>query len=636
MSLKNIGEFKTINGYVADKINSFRKMDKTFESLYSLMFREESNYIFEEYKNFQIEKTTYGECKKSIESKSICLDNILGKREENSIVGIYLENSLEWIEVFWSVLKCGCRPLLINMRLDDETIERSLVDLRVNAVISSGKTFSIKTINLNDIIEVEGNPLTYTYGNELFVMSSGTTNSIKICAYSVNEIFYLIEDSFYLIGKDRIVKRHYHGELKLLTFLPFYHIFGLIAVYIWFSFFSRTFVKLNDFSPQTILFTINKHKVTHIFAVPMLWEKTYDEVIKKVKEKGDKTYNKFKKGIKIAKRIGNVPIIGNLFIKLAFKEIRDNLFGDSISFMISGGSNIKSEVLEFFNCIGYRLCNGFGMSEIAITSVEISNNIKTLSSGSVGNPLPSVSYKISDEGELLVKSKSCSKYIIQDGKKIFINDTWFNTHDLATYKNHTYFINGRKDDLVVSLSGENLNPNIIESKFIPLNVCLIKDINTNLPILLVSVPKFLSENRLNEIKKSINNTIDEINLTSQISKVIFTNDSFITDDDFKLNRLKVSDRFKNGQIKELSTNVVISGDESELNEIVKSYFKSALNLDGDISIDSDFFVDLGGTSLDYFAMTMELQNRFNISFPNLFERKLNTIREISDFIEENI
>ena len=139
--------------------------------------------------------------------------------------------------------------------------------------------------------------------------------------------------------------------------------------------------------------TIKRHKVTHLFAVPLFWQKVYEAAIKEIKNKGEKTYNKFLKGMKLV----NKPLIGNYIKNKKFKEIRDQLFGDSISFMITGGGHINQETLTFFNSIGYRLANGYGLSEIGITSVELSDDEKIINSGSVGHPLYGVMYKIENE-----------------------------------------------------------------------------------------------------------------------------------------------------------------------------------------------------------------------------------------------
>ena len=34
-------------------------------------------------------------------------------------------------------------------------------------------------------------------------------------------------------------------------------------------------MQLNDLSPSTIVNTIRRHKVTHVFAVPLFWEKVF-------------------------------------------------------------------------------------------------------------------------------------------------------------------------------------------------------------------------------------------------------------------------------------------------------------------------------------------------------------------------
>ena len=200
------------------------------------------------------------------------------------------------------------------------------------------------------------------FGEEILLMSSGTTSMPKICVYTAEEFYNQIRGSYGIIRRCAQMKKHYEGSLKQLTFLPFYHIFGLTAVYVWFAFFSRTFVRLNDMMPQTIVNTIKRHKVTHIFAVPLFWEKVRDQALSTIKNRGEETYKKFTRGLSIAEKIGDIPLLGDLFIKIAFREVRENLFGDSICFLISGGSSVSPEVLKFFNYIGYHLANGYGMT----------------------------------------------------------------------------------------------------------------------------------------------------------------------------------------------------------------------------------------------------------------------------------
>ena len=294
-------------------------------------------------------------------------------------------------------------------------------------------------------------------------------------------------------------------------------------------------------APQTIVNTVKRHKVTHIFAVPLFWETVYDKAIKTIRSRGDKTYRKFLKGMKLSRALCGVPALGNAFAKAAFKEVRENLFGESICFMITGGSAIRSEVMEFFNAIGYHLADGYGMTEIGITSVELSDNKKLLNSCSVGKPMTYAEYKINDKGELLVRGRVIAKYIIEDGKKTVTDKTaWFNTRDLAVCENGKYRILGRADDLIVAANGENLNPNLAE----PLlrtaganGVCLISDGKT--PVLLVSVNRYITAEQLDALDKQIKAQMAANNLTGQIGRTVYIADPLMKDDEFKLNRKRL-------------------------------------------------------------------------------------------------
>lgn len=641
MTLKNIANCSTVNKFVESKINKFKNSKRDFNALYELMFSEGENIIFEETVNYKIKKTTYKECKLHIENRSQNLKNLLPNANYNSVIGIYLDNGLEWIEIFWSVLKCGFRPFLINMRLDDETVFKALKEVDAIAVISNGKTFPVQTILEKDIKPdfTASDTKNDVFGEEILLTSSGTSSFIKICAYSANEFYYQILDSFSLIKSCSTVKKHYEGELKLLTVLPFYHIFGLVAVYIWFAFFSRTFVKLNDLSPTNLLSTIKKHKVTHIFAVPLFWEKIYGQAIKKIQGRGEETYAKFLKGLKIAKKLYNIPLLGKLFIKTAFKEVRENLFGESVIFTISGGSKIDLKALEFFNLIGYTLSNGYGMSEVGITSVALGKNLKILTDGRVGKPFSSVEFRIAIDGELLIKGNSVAKYVIENSQKKCYQNTWFETRDLAKEENGYYYILGRKDDLVVSVTGENLNPNIIEEKFSNsgLETCIIKDEKTSLPVLLVKVQRYLEKEKANEILEKVKLLLKEFNLSTAISKIELTVSEFLEENDFKLNRKNISKRYNSKTLNLYSFEKEVSGELDELTKKVLELFALSLNKKpSEISLTSDFFTEEGGTSLDYFALLSDIQKEFNITFSENIDGNLNTVLSLADYIKKNL
>ena len=425
-----LGQYKNIKDFVLSKLRTFEERGLSMHTLFSLMFQEKDNIMYERSTGYRIETFTYGEVEDRILSKSCSLKELLSDIEKGSVVGLSMDNSLDWIENFWAILLCGYRPLLINLRLSQEMVEGAIRDCDAKAVVSDKRTYSVKTV-MNDVIKrVDKRMQPDVFGEEILVMTSGTSRHVKLCAYSAEELYYQIKGSYGIIEECDLVKRHYQDRLKLLTFLPFYHAFGLVAVYIWFSFFSRTFVELKDLMPETITGTVRRHKVTHIFAVPLFWETVYEQAMKTIRLRGEETEQKFNKGMRLREKLGD-SAIGALFSKLAFKEVRDNLFGDSIRFMITGGSSISKDAMRFFNYIGYHIADGYGMSEIGITSVELSKKPSILNDCYIGKPMDGMEYRINSDGELEVKGKAIARYIIEDGEHKIINEGFFQTHDLA-------------------------------------------------------------------------------------------------------------------------------------------------------------------------------------------------------------
>ncbi|MEE3491528.1 AMP-binding protein [Ruminococcus sp.] len=632
-----LGQHKTIKDFVRSKLRAFEEQGLSMETLFSLMFQEKENIMYERSAGYRVESFSYGEVEKRIKARALSLSKLLSDVAPGSVIGLSMDNSLSWIECFWAILLCGFRPLLINLRLSQEPVEGAIRDCDVQAVVSDGRTYSVRTILCDEIEPVEEPFTTREFGKEIIVMTSGTSRHIKLCAYSAEELFYQIKGSYSIIRECDTVKRHYQDRLKLLTFLPFYHVFGLVAVYIWFSFFSRTFVELKDMKPDTITGTVRRHHVTHLFAVPLFWETVYTQARKTIRLRGEETERKFEKAMALRDKLGDSSL-GALFTRAAFKEVRENLFGDSIRFMITGGSSISKETMRFFNNIGYHLADGYGMSEIGITSLELSKKPSILNAGYIGKPMDGVEYRINDDGELEVKGKAIACYIIEDGEKKIINTDFFNTHDLAVCENGHYKILGRKDDLIVGISGENLNPNLIEPqlKLKDVNeVCLIgalDGVNT-VPTLVVSVNRFISEEKLTALDHSLKKQLEEMRLNSEIKRILYVSDSLIVGDEFKLNRLRLKQQLEENGFHEVKPLGKDEGLQDALAKRLREFFAAALDRSAeDIADGADFFLDLGGTSLDYFGMIAAMETEFSVKIST--EQNLSTVAAFHRYLSE--
>ncbi len=601
------------------------------------MFSERENIFSETSDGFRIKKTTYGECFDSILQTIPVLKEKLKDTPKNSIVGLYMQNSPEFIKLLWAILGAGYRPLLMNLRLSKSVLENILASNEVSCVLTDSEVFSVKTLMVSEILTVkldEKDGLD-DFSDEIIFMSSGTSDSVKLCFYNGENFFYQVRDSLTIIENCPDIKEHYEGELKQLCLLPFYHIFGFVAVYIWFGFFSRTFVFLKDLSPETLVNTIKKHKVTHVFAVPLVWETVYKKALTVIKSRGEKTYSKFKKGLKISLKGG---FLGKIIRKNALKEVRDNIFGDSIKFLISGGSSIKKEVLEFFNGIGYHMANGYGMTEVGITSVELSSKSSVLCSGTIGKPFTYSEYEIDKNGELLIKSKTRAFKIVENGEeKITDFNEFFKTRDLARFDGKRYFIDGRLDDLIIASDGENINPQIIESNLnLPEADCFSvfcdKD---NKVILLISARTCNTKEKYDALYKKANESLATLHLEKVVKKIAITKDSLILGSEFKVSRKKLAKRYEKGEITVISENLkVFENISDELVTEIKDIFSRVLKKPiSEIDINADFFIDLGGTSLDYFELLNEIKLKYSVFIPENNGKTLSTVKEFYEFIK---
>lgn len=160
---------------------------------------------------------------------------------------------------------------------------------------------------------------------------------------------------------------------------------------------------------------------------------------------------------------------------LIWKKIRNGL-GGRLRICLSGGGSIATYLEDFFESSGITIYVGYGLTE---TSPVIANrfdgrNIR----GTTGLPLTATHVKLinSATGEIIKKegeqgvlfvSGPCvfNGYLNDENatKKVFDNDGYFDTGDLASYTSTGELVmDGRKKDLIVLSNGENIEPSGIE------------------------------------------------------------------------------------------------------------------------------------------------------------------------------
>ncbi len=267
---------------------------------------------------------------------------------------------------------------------------------------------------------------------------------------------------------------------ETLSFLPLCHIFE--RVFSVFAHITHGF-KVNFVErPDTITDNMREISPTVCIGVPRIWEKYLSGILIRMSDA-----TRFKKMVfSLALRIGKqrttrimnfrpVPAYLNIKFGIAylavFRKLKERLGFDRLRVAVSGGAPISPGVLHFFQSIGVNLIEGYGQTEG--TAVTCSSRPgKTLKFGKVGTPLAGVEVKISDDGEILVKSPSVFKgyYKDPDSTSKALKGGWLCSGDIGELDEDGYLkITDRKKDIIVTAGGKNIAPQYIENqlKFSP-------------------------------------------------------------------------------------------------------------------------------------------------------------------------
>ena len=163
-------------------------------------------------------------------------------------------------------------------------------------------------------------------------------------------------------------------------------------------------------------------------------------------------------------RLLKIPVVG----KMVARKIRKGLGLDKCRLIGSGSAPISPMTLRWYERIGVHISEGWGMSEttgLACTNVPFRSECI----GTIGQPLPGTEMKISDEGEVLIRSAGLfTEYYKQPEltAEVFNEDGFFHTGDKGEWDEEVqaFRITGRVKEIFKSAKGKYVSPAPIEGK----------------------------------------------------------------------------------------------------------------------------------------------------------------------------
>ena len=459
-----------VSKIVTENIEALKNAPQTFESIYTIIKNRFTSELFGEWlENGEICRMSYYELYERVDLFSKAAITYAGKQESDSkFAGIFLENSCDWVALFWGLLQAGFKPILLNTRHNISINNDIIKEMDPVFVVSEDARID-KAVSVKDLLEagksVKFDKSMVNWADEIILITSGSTSKPKIISHSGKTICLQVEMSADIVKANQSIQYNAKLDIHNLAFLPFYHIFGLIATLMWFMFFGRGFVFLPKYDAQSIQFVCKRVGVTHFFAIPLVWNKTVAALEREVAKQG-KT-EKFNKAIRFSNKLQNIfPLLGPVIVrKIIFKKVRRQLMGERLAFLISGGGFIAPRTLEVLNGLGYSIYAGYGLTECGVICVELSRKSKFRNGTSTGKIFSNVKYKISEQGELLIPKDHSMNGIYVDGQFNEFMEEYYPTNDLVNIdETGRLHIIGRLDDVIIGPNGENISPEEIESR----------------------------------------------------------------------------------------------------------------------------------------------------------------------------
>ena len=256
------------------------------------------------------------------------------------------------------------------------------------------------------------------------------------------------------------------GEARLLLFLPLAHCFARMIQYFTIASDEGVVGYLGD--TKTLLTDMQVFQPTFVLAVPRVFEKVYNAASRKAGTgwKGRMFLKAADAAIDWSKmeQDGVRPTLRQRtehakYETTVYRTIR-SAFGPRIKYLASGGAPISDDLLHFFNGIGIPMIQGYGMTETAAPFAF--TRVEDLAIGSVGQPVPGSSVRISADGELEVKGQNVFRgyhNLPEKTAEALTADGWLRTGDLARIDDEGHItITGRAKDIIITAGGKNVSP----------------------------------------------------------------------------------------------------------------------------------------------------------------------------------
>ena len=367
-------------------------------------------------------------------------------------------NSPHWVLIFLGCIRAGVVLVPLDLRSAPDYVARVIsridpklaftsrftpkegADLGVPEIAFEELEAAIQGLPQPDPVDISPDDLIE------IVFTSGTTGNPKGVMLTHRNLTANVD------GVSRYISCE--PSSRFLSILPLSHMYEqmgeLLALY-----YGASITYPTSRQPTVLARTMRERRITIMLLVPQALELLMNGIEREVKRQGREAL--WGRLLRIAEATP-FPLR-----RLLFRRVHKQ-FGGKLDFIVSGGAALDQDLGRKWELLGVKIVQGYGTTE---ASPVISNHsLKERRLDSTGRPLPNVEVKISGEGEILVRGDSITPgyWRAPEETAAAFEGNWYMTGDLGFFDDEGFLhIQGRKKDMIVLPSGQNVFPEDIQA-----------------------------------------------------------------------------------------------------------------------------------------------------------------------------
>lgn len=337
----------------------------------------------------------------------------------------------------------------------------SIDDGGIDTLIALGRTVT------DDDLEARRSSVT-SHTLATLIYTSGTTGRPKGCRLSHGN--FMAELGSATEALDDVFGRK---DASTLLFLPLAHVFArVIQVGC-----VRTGAVLGHTSDVADLVTaLGQFRPTFVLSVPRIFEKVYTGLSQQAAVTG--RGRAFGNAAATAIAWSRAQADGGpglalrarhaVFDRLVYARLRSAL-GGRLRHAVSGGAPLGDRLTHFFRGVGVPVLEGYGLTET--TAALTVNRPDEQKVGTVGRPLPGVTARVADDGELWFRGPQVfSGYWVAEGRADAVTgsvliDGWLRSGDIGEIDGEGFVsVTGRRNEILVTAGGKSVAPAVLEDR----------------------------------------------------------------------------------------------------------------------------------------------------------------------------